>query len=228
MKLLALIITVILMSVFSESIYAESQKMEMKEIDVTGLVDQEMAVIEREFEDAKFFNRTGTKKIDKFNKTQSLLSELIPKQIELAKGRRKFLQLIEAKSKYIECIKTKEEGDCDDLKDDLEKLNIRSSLFNSQHIKTQILNPFALENIRKCSSVTKEYFPDFRAVVQLNIVINSQGHVQTAYINEDESEISHDLEMFSRCVVHFARKLQFSNKTGKTAHITQDMIFGLI
>jgi hypothetical protein len=228
MKLLVLIIAVILMSVFSQSIYAESQKMEMEEIDVTGVVDPELAEIEKGLEEVKFFNRTGAKKIEKFNKTQTLLSELIPKQIELAKGRRKFYKIIDAKSKYLNCINSKDEEDCEDLKDDLEKLNIRSSLIDSQHIKTQIINPQALAQVRKCSSITKEYFPDFRAVVQLDIVINSQGLVQTAYINEDESEISHDLEMFSRCIVHFARKLQFSNTTGKIASIYQNLIFGQI
>jgi hypothetical protein len=223
-----LLFIMILFSVLPSNTYASDEPMELEKIDVPGFVDEELIRIERELEEVKIHNKNGTKKINKFGKTQELLSELIPKQIELAKGRKRFNQILNAREKYVECISSKDDDDCTDLKEELDKLNIRSSSNESKEQKTYLTNTSAMAQIRKCSSVTQEYFPDFQAVVQLDISVDNRGMVQSVYIDHDESEISHDLPMFSKCVVHFARKLQFHNPTGNIARVNQTMLFGQI
>lgn len=225
MKLLLLMI---LFSSFPSNTYASNDPIELKEIDVTGFIDPELARIERELEEARLYNRNGTKKVDKLNKVQNEVSELIPKQIELAKDRKNLDKVLNLKNKYIDCIRIKDEEDCSDLKEDLEKLNIRSSSNESAIQKTNVKNSSAMAQIRKCSAITQEYFPEFHAVVKLDISIDPQGIVQSVYINHAESEISHDLTLFSKCVVHFARKLQFNNPTGNIASVSQSLVFGQI
>ena len=223
------LILMILVSCLPANTYATDELIDMKEsIDITGIQDQELINIERELEEVKIYNRNGTKKVDKLNKVQQHVSELIPKQIELAKDRRSLNKVIDLKNKYINCISTKDEEDCSDLKEDLEKLNIKSSSNEINAIKSHVVNPVAMAQIRKCSEVTQEFFPDFQAVVRLDISLDTFGNVQSVYIDQSESEISHDLPMFSRCVVHFARKLQFYNPTGNVAKLQQDLFFGQI
>lgn len=214
------------MSVFSESIYAESQKVELKEIDVPGIVDGELDFIVRENEEVKLHNRNGSKKVKKFKETQEQLNELIPKQIELAKGRRKLNQVIEAREKYLKCIHSKEEEDCSEFKEDLDKFNIGTSAKTSSSNEFGITNSYIIKKIRQCSQITQDSFPGFRAAVQMDFTIDEQGQATSAYINEDESEISHDLIMFSKCVEHFAQKLNFKNESGKSASFKKNFIFG--
>ncbi len=225
MKLLVLMI---LFSSFPSSTYASNEPIELKEIDVTGIIDEELISIERQLEEVKVYNRNGTKKVDKLNKVQQHVSELIPKQIELAKDRKNLNKVIDLKNKYINCISTKDEEDCSDFKDELEKLNIKSSASGSTSHKTYVTNPHAISKIKGCSNVTHEYFHRFTAVILLDISVDAQGNVQNIRIDHEEAVMSHDLPVFSKCVAHFARYLNFYNPSGLTAQVSQNFIFGKI
>ena len=207
---------------------SKTPTLNMPDMNVTGIVDEELVRIERELEEVKIYNKNGTKKVEKLNQVQQHVSELIPKQIELTKDRKNLNKMIDAKNKYIGCISTKDEEDCQDFKDDLEKLNIRSTENNPNVLKTHILNRHVLREIKRCSDVTKEFFSDFRAVITMDIEISSQGVVQSISLNDDDSVLSKDLPSFSRCVVQFSKKLLFYNPYGDVAHLKQSLMFGHI
>ena len=230
MKLLALIITVILMSVFSESIYAQNQVVESKQIDVTGITDQELIDLRRIVEETNTINQNAGEKDSLLDEIHVVATELVPKQIAILLKRQKLQAFYEARDKYMLCLQNKNR-DCSSLKSKYESEMPTRNSMNSNSIPEQttnysIINPYIIQKIRQCSQITQDSFPGFRAAVQMDFTIDEQGQATSAYINEDESEISHDLIMFSKCVEHFAQKLNFKNESGKSASFKKNFIFG--
>jgi hypothetical protein len=225
-KLKAFIILLALFLLPSET-FAETNKSPilLEPMDVDGLVDEELTAIERDLETIKFYNKNGTKKVDKLNKYQQHFQELIPKQIELTKGRRKIQQLIDIKTKYIDCLSKKDEEDCSDLKEEFEKFD--NSVLNIPQNKTHILNREVLLEIRRCSEVTREEFPGFRAVLRVDFYLDEQGFITHAQTNKSRSVSTIDLPMFDECVLHFSKKLHYFNPTNKIAIVEQNLIFGM-
>lgn len=224
MKALPILIALLILpaETFAE---ASNQPIQLEQMNVEGLVDEELNAIERDLEAMKFYNRNGTKKVDKLNKYQQHFQELIPKQIELTKGRRKIQQLIDTKTKYIECLSKKEEEDCSDLKDDLDALN--SSVPNIQNSKTFVMNRSVLGEMRQCSDVTREQFPDFKAIVRVDLYLDELGNVSYARLDQQKSASSLGLPLFNECVVHFSKKLQYHNPLKQVALVVQDFVFGI-
>jgi hypothetical protein len=160
------------------------------------------------------------------NKVQQHVSELIPKQIELTKDRKKLNRMIDVKNKYIDCISTKDEEDCSDIKEELDKLEIKtSSSDEGGQAKTHIVDRTAITKIRQCSQVTREDFPDFKAVIALQLTIDSNGFVSNVSYNPDESVMNYPLEMFPKCVAHFSKDLRFFNPYSSNAKVNQNFIF---
>ena len=107
MKLLALIITVILMSVFSESIYAQNQVVESKQIDVTGITDQELIDLRRIVEETNTINQNAGEKDSLLDEIHVVATELVPKQIAILLKRQKLQAFYEARDKYMLCLQNK-------------------------------------------------------------------------------------------------------------------------
>jgi len=104
---------------------------------------------------------------------------------------------------------------------------VNSNSDTQQASSFSIINPYIIKKIRQCSQVMHETFPGFMAVIEMDITIDKEGKPISSYIDEDESEISHDLAMFSKCVEHFARKLNYTNETGRSVTFKKNFIFGL-
>ena len=230
MKLLALIIAVIIMSVFSESIYAQTQVVESKQIDVPGEIDQELIDLRNLATTTNTINQNAGEKDGLLDDIQQVATELVPKQIAILLKRQKIQAFYEARDKYMLCLQNRNR-DCSSLKSKYEsEMPTRNSL-NSNSIPEQttnysIINPYIIQKIRQCSKITQDSFPGFRAAVKMDFTINEQGQATSAYINEEESEISHDLMMFSKCVEHYAQKLNFKNDSGKSVSFKKNFIFG--
>jgi hypothetical protein len=224
MKLLALIITVILMSVFSESIYAQNDRVELPNMDVTADIDTEKQALEDELRRRILQEKNGAKKIKLMEKLREITESYIPKRITIELQKKADRKKMQAFDQYIQCINTKDMDECSDLKEELDSLTTKSS--TPAVLEANTLNRNALSRLHECSQVTQDFFPGFRAVVEINFSIDEQGQATSAYINEDESEISHDLIMFSKCVEHFAQKLNFKNDSGKSASFKKNFIFG--
>lgn len=214
------------MSVFSESIYAQNEQIEGKTIEVEGIIDDELGEITSALNNMKIQNKNGTIKIKKMNHLQAQTNEFIPKKIEIVKLKSAHLIKMKAFNTYINCIAGKEEEECRDIKEELDKLNIGTNLLNSNPNEFGITNPYVVKKIRQCSQITQDSFPGFRAAIEIDFTIDEKGQAISAYINEDESEISHDLTMFSKCIEHFALKLNFKNDTGKPVSFKKNFIFG--
>lgn len=225
MKLLVLIIAVILMSVFSESIYAQNQVVDSKQIDVDVEIDTELKDIKDELRKMITQERNGKKKMELMEKLRRINERYIPKKITIEKQKKMYREVNQAFEKYIQCINMKSEiDDCSDLKEELDNLNISTS--HQPEINETTLNPDSLYGVKQCSSVTKEVFPDFKAYITLDITINPNGSVQKILVDSDESDMTHELSMFTKCVVHFAYKLNFENSSGKEIRMNKTFIFG--
>ena len=94
------------MSVFSESIYAQDQVIESKQIDVDGIRDQELIDLRKEAVDANTINENAGEKVSLIDEIHQVASEFVPKQIELLLKSQKLQAFYEARNKYISCLKS--------------------------------------------------------------------------------------------------------------------------
>ena len=212
-----------------ENIATSRKSIEQPVMDVQGTLDSELEKIKEELRLRIMQERNGKKKIELMQKLMEITDSYIPKRIKIENQKIKDRQKMEAFNKYIQCMNSNQDlNDCNDLKEELNKLTSGSASSENQVLNTKVTNPSAMAKLRQCSTVTQEFFPDFQAVVRLDISVDTIGNVESVYIDHSESEISHDLVLFLKCVVHFARKLQFNNPTGNMASFHQDLIFGRI
>ena len=212
------------MSVFSESIYAQVNEMVMPTMDVPGDIDPEKEAMEDELRRRILQEKNGAKKIALMAKLQKITESYIPKRINIELQKKADRKKMQAFENYIQCISSKELDDCSDLKEELDHLNHSNS--HQAETNQTTLNPDSLYGVKQCSSVTKEVFPDFKAYITLVMTINPNGSVQKILVDSDESEMTHELSMFTKCVVHFAYNLNFENSSGKEIRLNKTFIFG--
>jgi hypothetical protein len=230
MKLLVLIIAVILISVFAEPIYAQEQVIESKQINVSGTIDQELIDFRRLAEETNEANGNADEKDGLLDEINQAASELVPKQIAILLKKQKLRAFYEARDKYMLCLQNKNR-DCSTLKSKYEsempsKNAVNSNSNNDHTTSYTIINPSILKKIRQCSQITQDSFPDFRAAVQMDFTIDEQGKATSAYIDEDRTEMTHELTMFNKCIEYFALKLNFKNDSGRPVSFKKNFIFG--
>jgi hypothetical protein len=216
------------MSVFSESIYAQYEVNENRPIDVKALVDTELERLRRDAEEAEIVKINQDEKIELIKQITEAASEIAPKQINLLVENQKLQSFYQARDKYMDCLRMKNRN-CSGLKRKFEEANPQQQSQNSessQEMSTNynVLNPYVLNKIKECSEVTREVFPDFQAVVEVNFTIDNEGKATAVYVNEKKSEISHDLHMFPKCIEHFAKNLYFENNAKKVVSFSKSFI----
>lgn len=218
------------MSVFSESIYAQNQIVESKQIDVPGEIDQELLDLRNLATTTNTINQNAGEKDGLLDEIHQVAIELVPKQIAILLKKQKLQAFYEARDKYMLCLQNKNR-DCSNLKTKYEaeipnQNSVNSNPDTQQASSFTIINPYIVKKIRQCSQITQDSFPGFRAAVQMDFTIDGQGKATSAYINEEQSEMSHELIMFNKCIEHYALKLNFKNDTGKTVSFKKNFIFG--
>jgi len=222
MKLLVLIIAVIIMS-FAESTHAES--IEMQALNVPGYVDQEYEQLKSMVDEIGVTDDITDKKIEMILDLTERAPGLVDKQVEIIQKKQKLFELWEIRDKLIVCMQ-KKSRDCNKLKQELKskQLTLLNSTPEIDEAKFEVTNLFIINKMKECSNITREFFPEFRAIVEVEFTIDDQGRPLSAFINQDKSAVSHDLYMFPKCVEHFARKLNFTNSFQKIASFSKNFI----
>lgn len=227
MKLLILIIAVLLMSVFADSLYAQTSPLEPKEIQVTGIDDGELRELKKVEEETKILNENGSEKIELIDSIEDNAIELVPKQIALIQKKENLRGLYEARDKYLLCIQ-KKNRDCSELEAILEKLikkekDLKAEM--NETMKTYITNRPVLKKIESCIEVAREVYPNFSAKIKLRIKVDQAGYPDSIEIDNQNSRMSPYFENFPECVAQFARELNFKNPYEDFAKLTQTFVF---
>ncbi len=215
------------MSVFSESIYAQNEAIEPKEIKVTGIDDEELRELKRIDDETEILNENGSEKIELIDSIEEKAKELVPKQIALIQKKQNLRGLYEARDKYLMCIE-KKNRDCSKLETILEKWIQKEKALQTQineTARTYITNRPILKKIESCIEVAREVFPNFSAKIKLRIKVDQAGYPDSIEIDNQNSRMSPHFENFPECVAQFARELNFKNPFEDFAKLTQTFVF---
>ena len=208
---------------FAESTHAES--IEMQALNVPGYVDQEYEQLKSMVDEIGVTDDITDKKIEMILDLTERAPGLVDKQVEIIQKKQKLFELWEIRDKLIVCMQ-KKSRDCNKLKQELKskQLTLLNSTPEIDEAKFEVTNLFIINKMKECSNITREFFPEFRAIVEVEFTIDDQGRPLSAFINQDKSAVSHDLYMFPKCVEHFARKLNFTNSFQKIASFSKNFI----
>jgi hypothetical protein len=225
MKLLALIIAAILMSVFSENIYADSEKLEIPSMTVEGYIDPELLVLRKQETESNAIDQATDEKLQIVENLIVTAPVIVKKQVEIFSKRQKLNDFYLARDKYLFCLE-KKNRDCSDLKATLDSMNLNATNTSSAESKeTYITNRPQLEGIKKCLRVAREEVPEFKARIKLLIQIDKAGYPTSVQVDEQESMMYPHLSNFPRCISHFANDLNFHNPFEENAEISQVFTF---
>ena len=215
------------MSIFSDSIYARDEIVEPEAIPVNGIHDEELAELEKAAEEIGIIIENMIKKIELIDYIQAGAKNLVPNQIALIQKKQTLQSLYDARDKYLICIQNKNKY-CSLLKQRLDKLITgikEGDTVKSESRNTYIANRPRLDDLRGCLDVIRKDFPNFKALVNLKIKIDSEGYPMSVSIEDYESNMSPTLENFPKCIAHFSKDLNFKNHFERESEIHQTFIF---
>ena len=212
------------MSVFPESVYAQSQTIKPKVIDIAlpgsekGNIKAELELRQNQLKDGKVIKKHMGKIIE-------VTKEYIPVRIEIEKAKKIDREIWTIFQKYIECTNSSPDEDCEELKAQLDTLNDSTHGEGQISHATYITNRPELEKIRSCLNVAREVYPDFEARINIRMNVDQAGFPTSSHVVEESSMMSPYFANFPQCVAQFSKELKYKNPHEDNAEVTQTFIF---
>lgn len=213
------------MSVLSESIYAQNRKIEGRQLDVVGTLDEDLIKKRQQIKEMQEALKNQNEKNKIQAKMNKYLKDLIPGQIIMEEDEKKFNKLIETRDQYLECSRRSEEENCTELKSQLDSLIDTNNRDDQNFQENFFIYENSLAKIKRCVEVTREDLPDFSAIISLDIIIDQNGFPSRVKINSDETTMNYNIPIFGECVAYFAREINLKNPQKQSTVLTKKFIF---